>query len=334
MASVPNEIVLFHYPFSPYARRITWYLQLRGIAFAQCIQPMTMPRPDLRELGIAYRRIPLMAIGRDVYCDTRLILRKLEERFPDGALGASGSDHRAIERLLDRWTTDAGVFARAATLIPPDTPALQDPKFAKDREEFSGRSWSKEAMIRARPESLVYIRDAFALLEETLLADGREWILKTSTPSLADIEAIWPFDWLVEMKGALPASVISERQFPKVYAWIERFRGALRAAKSSGPKPVTLKGAQAVSFVSGANLAECGGHIDAADPLGLVKGQEVEVWPIDSGFQHRDRGTLVSLTPVEMVLASRTQAGGSEVHIHFPRWGFRIAGARGAAAKL
>ncbi|KAL1646638.1 hypothetical protein SLS58_003226 [Diplodia intermedia] len=293
-----------------------------------------MPRPDLDQLGIAYRRIPLMTIGRDVYCDTRLILRKLEERFPDGKLGASGSDQKAIERLLDRWTTDAGVFSRAATLIPSDMPALQDPKFARDREDFSGRSWSREAMQRARPESVVYVRDAFALLEDTLLADGREWILKTSAPSLADIEAIWPFHWLVEMKGALPASVISEQHFPKVYAWIKRFRDTLRAAQSSGPKPVTLKGPQAVSFVSGANLAESGGDVDAADPLGLEKGQEVEVWPIDSGFKHHDRGTLVSLTPDEMVLASRTRAGDDEVHIHFPRWGFRIVAARGAAAKL
>ncbi|GME43403.1 hypothetical protein GTA08_BOTSDO12238 [Neofusicoccum parvum] len=275
-----------------------------------------------------------MAVGRDVYCDTRLILRKLEERFPDGALGASGSDHKAIERLLERWTVDGGVFARAATLIPASMPALQDPKFAKDRQDFSGRSWSKEAMQRARPEGVVHIRDAFALLESTLLADGREWILKTSGPSLADIEAIWPFDWLVEMKGALPADVISERQFPKVYAWIKRFREAVQAAKSSGPKAVTLKGAQAVLFVSGANLAESGGHVDAADPLGLEKGQEVEVWPIDSGFNHHDRGTLVSLTPDEVVLASRTAAAQNAVHIHFPRWGFRVVRAGGAPSKL
>lgn len=37
---VPNEIVLFHYPFSPYARRVIWYLQLRGIEFAQCVRPL------------------------------------------------------------------------------------------------------------------------------------------------------------------------------------------------------------------------------------------------------------------------------------------------------
>ncbi|KAF2086351.1 glutathione S-transferase [Saccharata proteae CBS 121410] len=338
MSSAPNDIVLFHYPFSPYARRVIWYLQLRGIAYAQCaslstslrIQPPVLPRDDLNALGVAYRRIPVLTIGRHVYCDTRLILRKLEHRFPNGALGASGCDHKAIQRLLERWTVDAGIFARAASLIPPNMPALQDPKFSKDREQFTGRSWNKEELERGRPESVVHIRDAFELLESTLLADGRDWILKSAKPTLADIEAIWPFDWLVEMKGALPSSVISEVQFPKVYSWIRRFREALKAAKASGPKTITFKGPEAVRFVAGADdLAESTGRVDESDPLGLRRDDVVEVWPIDSGFSHRDRGRLVSLTPDEVVLASKTPTGDGEVHVHFPRWGFRVAKAGG-----
>ena len=36
--SSPNlPIILYHYPYSPYARRITWYLQLRGIPYLQCV---------------------------------------------------------------------------------------------------------------------------------------------------------------------------------------------------------------------------------------------------------------------------------------------------------
>lgn len=30
-------IVLYHYPYSPYARRVVWYLQLRGIPYSQCV---------------------------------------------------------------------------------------------------------------------------------------------------------------------------------------------------------------------------------------------------------------------------------------------------------
>lgn len=45
-----------------------------------------------------------------------------------------------------------------------------------------------EALKKARPEALAHIRDAFELLETTLLADDRKWVFKTEKPSLGDIE--------------------------------------------------------------------------------------------------------------------------------------------------
>ncbi|KAK7511890.1 glutathione S-transferase [Phyllosticta citriasiana] len=331
----PNGLIIYHYPFSPYARRVIWYLQLRGLGYAECMQPHIMPRPDLSALGVSYRRIPVMAMGRDIYCDTRLMLRKLEEQFPQGALGARGGEQRAIQRLLDRWITDGGVFTRAASSMPPSLPILQDPKFLNDRKDFVGRPWSKEAMEQGRPESIVAMRDAFDLLESTLLADGREWILKTEGPSLGDIEAIWPFDWLVDMDGALPGEIISEKQFPKVFGWIQRFRACLRRAQASGSKAVKLDGEAAAEVICGASFAESGGKIDAADPLGLALGTEVEVWPLDSGSSHHDKGRLVSLTWDEVVIATRAddKKWEAEIHVHFPRWGFRVARAS-ASAKM
>ena len=132
-----------------------------------------------------------MAIGRDIYTDSRLILEKLEERFPDGAIGASQPDQKAVEKLLERWTVDGGVFFRASQLIPVEMPLLNDPKFAKDREDFSGRSWNKANILKMRPEALAQIRSDFEFLETGLLADGRDWILKTKKPSLADIEGVY-----------------------------------------------------------------------------------------------------------------------------------------------
>ena len=44
---------------------------------------MMPPRPQLSELlGIDYRRIPVLAIGNDAYCDTAIIGTVLERRFP------------------------------------------------------------------------------------------------------------------------------------------------------------------------------------------------------------------------------------------------------------
>lgn len=147
-----------------------------------------LPRPDVEALGLSYRRIPILALSNSLICDSRLILHYLEEQFPDGRLGAASPSDKALERLLDRWTTDAGVFARAAQLIPLDSPIMKDEKFIKDRSSFTGRPWKREAMEKARAEALVCVRNAFSMLEEGLLADGRHWVLKTDKPMLADIE--------------------------------------------------------------------------------------------------------------------------------------------------
>lgn len=167
----------------------------RAIGLQDQIQPVYLPREDINALGVKYRRIPIMSIGRDIYCDTRLILHKLEEKFPSGALGAPQPDQKAIEKLLESWTIDGGIFVRAAQAIPTDMPLLNDPKFTKDREDYTGRSWDIKNIEAMRPEALTHIRDAFVFLETGLLADGRQWVLKTEKPSLADIEGLvvsWP----------------------------------------------------------------------------------------------------------------------------------------------
>jgi glutathione S-transferase len=154
-----------------------------------------MPRPDISSLGSSYRRIPLLTIGRDIYLDTRLILSKLEQLFPPSAqhpaLSSGSLEHKATEKLLEHWAIDNGLFNHAAALIPSDIPLLKDPKFQKDREDYTGRSWSKASVEKGRPEALVEIRNAFEFLEGTVLADGREWVLGGGEgPALADIEGM------------------------------------------------------------------------------------------------------------------------------------------------
>lgn len=325
MADRPNNgIVLYHYSYSPFARRVVWYLALRGIDYAECKQPPVLPRPDLKAIGVNYRRIPVCAIGRDVYCDTRIILRKLEQIFPDdGKLGATNSQDKAIEKLLEIWKIEAGVFVRGAQMIPSDGPLAKDKTFQKDREDFSGRPYSKEAVDRNRPEAVAAMRNYFNFLESTILADGRDWILKTDNPMLADIEGIWVFHWMRDLKGALPSDLISVKQYPKVFAWIERFDQAVKAAKAQLPKPAALKGDAATQRVLGLSFADQDIGVNQSDPLGLTKGQEVEVWPTDSGFRHHDRGSLVGLDDDEVVIA--VDVSDKVVRLHFPRTGFRVA---------
>ena len=76
--------------------------------------------------------------------------------------------------------------------------------------------------------------------------------------------------------------------------------------------------------MQGAKFAESVGEVAVNDPLRLKAGDEVEVFPIDSGFSHRDRGTLLTLTPNEVVVGKKMNAGGGPIRVHYQRWGFRV----------
>lgn len=81
-----NELILHHYPASPYAEKIRLMLGFKGLAWTSVIIPVVMPKPDVVALTGGYRRTPLLQIGADVYCDTALITDLLEQRAPSPTL--------------------------------------------------------------------------------------------------------------------------------------------------------------------------------------------------------------------------------------------------------
>ena len=181
------SIVLFHYPGSPWGAKVTAYLVLRGIEYAECHQPIAWPRPDLESLNIRYRRIPLMAIGKDIYYDSSIILEKLETLYPDNRLGATKPPEQALEKLTEKWA--APIFSSAFYLLPTDLPFLKDPTVLRDRMELWGVDFSPANVEKGRSASLVQMREHFAFLENSL-HDGRKWLQDTPKASLTDIHGI------------------------------------------------------------------------------------------------------------------------------------------------
>jgi hypothetical protein len=85
--------------------------------------------------------------------------------------------------------------------------------------------------------------------------------------------------------------------------------------------------------ISSSDFAEVEGVVDSNDPSRLRQGQLVEVWPIDSGFNHKDGGALVALSGAEIVIESQTETG-QKVRVHTPRHGFRVRGVERKSSRL
>ena len=96
-----HELILHHYDLSPYAEKIRLCLGRKGVPWRSVQAPMVMPKPDLVELTGGYRRIPVLQVGADVYCDTHLIARVLDELHPSPPLSPPGQE--TIERALSRY---------------------------------------------------------------------------------------------------------------------------------------------------------------------------------------------------------------------------------------
>ncbi|KAF2030913.1 hypothetical protein EK21DRAFT_100055 [Setomelanomma holmii] len=321
--TVPNDIILYNYGFSPFGKRVSAYLALRGINYALCEQPFTMPRPDLALLPVHYRRIPILAIGRDIYLDTRLILRVLES-LPDISpqrLGAIKPQDVFVEKLLERYMIEGPVFGQAAGLVPVDV--AQDPNFNKDRQGMLGRNWSKEELDEGRGECLTYVRNLFNLFESTILADGRDWILGSEGPKLADIEGIFMLDFVTGLQ--LPENLISAKTFPRTFAWLDRYQAAVEKAKKSGPEPTALDGQAAADHIHRSEFGRAKVSVDGEDPTGLRDGANVEIFTADWVTEHKDRGRLVGLTADEVTIAV-TSKENAVIRVHAPRTGFKIKG--------
>jgi len=283
-----------------------------------------MPRPDLASIDVKYRRIPIMAIGKDVYVDSRLIISKLESLYPNSALAPSTAEQAGLRQLFEHYS-DSGLFNSAVKLMPywSSNSLVQNETFLDDRQKLmGGRRMTAENMQAGRPDGLQNLRQAFDLLENRFLADERHWILGTEGPSVADIDAVWPFEWLVVdrgMKGALPDEHFGEKKYPKTHAWIQRIMNRVKTAKENAAKPNSLDGKTMRDQILSTKHSLEPLSFDENDPLGFKQGDHVSVYPSDYGQAHKDQGILIGLTVAEVVI--RNSVG---LRLHFPRWNFRI----------
>ena len=93
-----QELILHHYDMSPYAEKIRAILGYKGLSWRSALQPSVMPKPALTALTGGYRRIPVLQIGADIYCDTALIAARIESLHPAPPIfpAAKAGHHVAI----------------------------------------------------------------------------------------------------------------------------------------------------------------------------------------------------------------------------------------------
>lgn len=298
-----HNILLHQYASSPFAEKIRVCLGIKGLAWGAVDEPVIMPKPELVALTGGYRRIPVMQIGADIYCDSQLIVRELERRFPEPTLFPAGDS--GLIQAAALWT-DRVLFQAAVAIIFGGLGDKVPEAFIKDREALRGGAFDTVAMRAAVPHSTGQLRANIALLSEQL-ADGRAF-LTGDRPGLADANSYYNL-WFV--RSAYPAAASAYEDLPYVSAWLERVCAIGHGERREVSQDEALK------------IARETDPAVATSSTDEMIGSQVTVGADDYG---RDAvsGTLVGATEYQLsVLLSETDLGNIVVHV--PRIGFSRA---------
>lgn len=245
MAGTTPIVALFGYEMSTFTIKIRHILKLKQIPYVFVTVPTMMPRPVLRDnFALTYRKIPVLAIGRELYCDTSLITEALEHFFPSAEgyqsiypKAQDGRDYRPLIRGFASYWTDRPLFRVTCGLMPA---SIWRSSFGTDRAQLIGHKLDPDKLEKKLPENLMKLDHQLSMLEPLFGTDG-PWIFSTPTPSLADVsvyyELLWGWDIssgeksssltmgdATDSKEAGMAPVFNAHRYPGVHAWYHRMK--------------------------------------------------------------------------------------------------------------
>ena len=293
------DLILHHYPMSPYAELMRRALGIKHAAWRSVIIPNVAPKPELTPLTGGYRKTPVLQIGANIYCDTAIAIEALEAVMPTptlfpAPLGRLG----AIVALQAGGTTFSQSVGSAMYRFADRIPDA----FFEDRKTLFG--FDKARIKAGGPHLTTQFTGWLARIDDAL-ADGHAFIGGDS-PGHADC-AVAMNIWFQGNFGLKEARLAA---FPHAAAWLTRFD-----AIGTGT-PTEMSGDDALAAARDAEPV-IDASVDADS--GFAVDQPVTVRTEDPGADPV-AGRLARLTAREVaVLRDDPQVG--TVAVHFPRIG-------------
>lgn len=302
------ELILHHYPMSPFAEKARLMLGFKQLPWASVYIPSVMPKPDVVALTGGYRRTPLLQIGADIWCDTALIATVLEHRQPAPALFPEAS--KGVARIVAQWA-DSSLFwaAMGYSLSPKGAATLfanQPPEAAQAFGADRGAMSAGMTRLRAGDAASAY-RSYLRRLAHML--HGQPFLLGDA-PCIADFAAYHPL-WFTRRLVPPLAGILDAT--PEVLVWMDRM-----AALGHG-RPVKFSATEAIAVAAAAEPAPLSDE-HFQDDHGIALGSRVTVAAESFGTETTE-GTLRAATRTHVTLERHDERAG-RVHVHFPRVGY------------
>ena len=356
MAPRSPNVVLFGYKSSAFTTKVRYALKIKQIPYTFITVPSMMPRPVLRDtFNLTYRKIPVLALGRELYCDTSIVVEALEHYFPESAgyqsvypTATDGRNYKPLMKGFASYWIDRPFFRATCGLMPT---RVWRSAFGQDRAGLIGHKLDPDKLEKKISESMSRLDMHLSMLEPMLASNqpDKPWVFSTATPSLADVAAYTQLEWGTEVargrlihnltagdaedfdaEGAAP--IFNEHRYPGILAWFRTMKRYLDKLPSTEDRDPTFS--DVLERIKNSTMLDESlllptsqpSHKELDEQCGLIKGTLVSVAPDDTGKDDPTIGRLVALSPEEVVIEPIALDKPAEVktRVHFPRLGFVI----------
>jgi glutathione S-transferase len=311
-----NELILHHYPTSPFAEKTRLILGCKNLPWKSVIIPMISPKPDLTALTGGYRKTPVLQIGSDIYCDTTLISDVLEHLQPEPSIYPEPS--KGMNRTLAHWADNTLFWTSMAYNMQPrglaqlfgKAPPEVAKAFAEDRNAM------RMGMPRMRAEDAAGAYKSYLRRISDMLDD---WpFLLGEVPCVTDFAVYHPL-WFTRTRTPALAGILDAT--PAVLEWMDRM-----AAIGHGQMEA-FSAEQAIAVAAESVPAAL--HDDIfQDDHGIALGSQVLITSESFGPEPTE-GELLAATRTRYTLRRSDERAGV-VHVHFPRLGYCLRAAKPA----
>ena len=302
-----TDIILHHYDLSPFSEKIRLAMGHKGLDWRSVIVDSVPPRPMLDLLTGGYRRLPVLQIGADVFCDTEVIFGALERVKPAPTLYPQGE---GIAKALSLWWDRATWKPAIGVLVAHIGEHLPQEFIDDRRDHYLGYDVSKEGMAPMLPAYVQQLTAYAEWLSSMLSRNGP--FLTGDSLSAADLTCHHSL-WLLRVNAGAEAIDAQLHLGSDLTDWMDRVAAVGHGSKTDMTSEEAVAAAQAAK-PDPAHLPK------GEDPSGIATGTRITVTP-DDNARVPVEGTMVAANAQEVVVAVETAEAGT-LHVHFPRAGF------------
>ena len=308
-----NDLILHHYPSSPFSEKIRLVLGYKKLPWRSVLIPPIMPKPDVVALTGGYRKTPVLQVGADIYCDTALVCDVLEHVRPEPTLYPPHL--KGVCRIFAQWADTSLFWAAMAYNLQPrgaqhvfaKAPPEAAKAFAEDRKAMSSN------MVRLRPGDATSAYRSY-LRRIAHMADEHDFLFGAE-PCVADFAAYHGI-WYTRTQVPVLADILNAT--PSVGEWMQRMEALGHGQMTRMDPQAAVELAHATEpMAAGSNLL-----VDSAfqDDHGIPLGERVTIAAETFGPEVTE-GRLLAATRTHYTLEREDERTGV-VHVHFPRIGY------------